>query len=834
MDAAEDELEFVNRDNELAYLKRCFEQAQPALVVLRSPPGFGKSRLTSRLRDVLDSPARRFCMVDPNVRAGTAGLRLHDGYFTQRCAEALNAMAAEGGTGWPLFSEFLKTRRWDRAKDKSLLDLISEIPSAKHLYKVAFDYASRLFGLGDHGAATLLRSDRSDAVKLCAAYVSEALSTSRIVFVVREAQHIDLDSLGYLLSNSGQAPPPDLVFEYTNEKGQFLPEHQKVFLRAGKERGGIAILDVVRLNLEHLELLLRWHVDGSAALQSEAYLAWDGNLRAVLELRFQVGVGIPLAGASGIAGVLANLESNLERHLTSLSGLARLVIAGLIAHVEPIEPATLFRVMGRLDKILAPAAFEEAIDALERIHGFIDRTNVGLRVRNESIAEAAVTAPGFGALIAGAEAALLDHYRSALQASDYRLGSMPIAVRQIFRLAARTQDAVALLHAVRTLSEDVRGAQDQTIYADAVASAIGEMPGLYGSQHDDLIVWAASLSYAVGDWKRATDLLAAKQVQDPYSLAMRAFAMTECGDHDDAMSLAVVLRAKAGQPNERLVADLIEALVIGCRSKGEANQARERLQAILDHPEYRSSPLLGYAYRFFEITDGFVDALPRLRESIVCFERVGFAKSRAYSQLPAAMYLARMGELALARTWLAEAHAVLAGEVRDQHLILNNQAAVELLAEDGDPTVCVELLSTALSTARDDFSELTIVTNLMLAHWRCDAMDLALALADRALAILNDHDFADQDTYWPVCFNIGQVFGAAGLDERRAEALAFPRRMAGSPSVNVDYWRVRYEGSGDAPPGYEYLLSKTLHPLYLSHWVVDLEGLDLLKPEPVQ
>lgn len=832
MDAGEDELEFVNREAELAFLQRCFEQPGPALVVLRSPSGFGKSRLTSRLRVVLDAPARPFCVVDPNVRTAAGGQRLYDGYFIQRCAEALSVMAEQEGAPWLTFVQFLKTKRWVRAKQKSLLDLISELPSAKHLYKIGFDYASRLFGLGDHGASTLLRSDRADAVKICTAYVDHVVADRRITFIIREAQHIDLDSLASLLADPVGSPPPDIIFEYTSENGQFLPEHHKAFLRTARNRGGIAILDIVRLNLEHLELLLRAHVDRTATLATEAYLSWDGNLRAVLELKFQVGVGIPLAGSGGIAGVLANLESNLERHLASLSALERMLVAAVVAHIEPIDQPTLFRVVNRPDRVLTPAAFESALGRLISAHGFLDRSSAGVRVQNESIAAAATTAPGFEALIAGAEAALLEHYRSALQAADYSFGSMPLAVRQIFRLAAQTHDATALLHAVHTLSDEVRNAQDQTIYADTVASAIAETPAFYGSQHDDLVVWAASLAYGVGDWRKAAILLQAKQTQDAFSLTMRAFALTECGAHDEALNLAQTIRAQARRADEKLVAELIEILVIGCRSRGMENDARERLEAILRRPEHQDSPLIGYAYRFFEITDGFVDALPRLQESIAWFERFGFARSRAYSQLPAAMYLARDGQIALARTWLAEAQAVLIDEVRDQHLILNNRAAVELLADDGDPAACVELLSAALCTARDDFSELTIVTNLMLAHWRSGTMETALSLAERALTILEDHDFADQDTYWPVCFNVAQVLQAAGLDDRRAEVLAFPARTAGTPSVNTAYWQVRYEGAGSAPEGYAFLLSKPLHPLYLSHWVVDLEGLNLLRPAP--
>jgi tetratricopeptide (TPR) repeat protein len=313
---------------------------------------------------------------------------------------------------------------------------------------------------------------------------------------------------------------------------------------------------------------------------------------------------------------------------------------------------------------------------------------------------------------------------------------------------------------------------------------------------------------------------------------MRACALQETGGHDEALRLAADVRAKATQADHRLAADLIEALVTGCR--GDHGRARGQLAAMIDDPEYAASPLIGYAYRFFEIVDGFIESLPRLMTSIEVFNRHGFAKSKAYSQLPAAMFRARIGDVAGAMDLINEAQALLAGEVRDQHMVLNNRAAVQLLADAPDFRGAIADLTFALRLARDDFTEITILSNLGLAHHGAGEAEAALDCAEKCMAILESHDFADTDIYWPVAFNAAVVFGAAGRNDRREAALRFPEERGRPRSDNQGYWAFRFGAADIVDDRYRFLAGRPWHPVYLSHWLIDLEGLNLLKTEPPQ
>jgi tetratricopeptide (TPR) repeat protein len=283
---------------------------------------------------------------------------------------------------------------------------------------------------------------------------------------------------------------------------------------------------------------------------------------------------------------------------------------------------------------------------------------------------------------------------------------------------------------------------------------------------------------------------------------MRACALQEIGGHDEALALVLEIRKLAARPEERVAADLIEAIVVGCR--GQHDAARRILSPIIRDPTGLNGPLAGYAYRFFEVFAEPDECLRMLKGSIEVFEKAGFRKSKAYSQLPTAVLIARTGDVDAARSLIAEARRTLEGEVRAQHIILNNAASIELIADAPDFSICKDVLSTALRYARDDYSELTILTNLGLAYWGLNELDAAVDCINKSFVILKDHDFAEIDIFWPVCFNAAQIFSAA-------------------------YWAYRYGETPIIDDRYKFLASRPRHPLYLSHWLIDVDGLNLLR-----
>lgn len=827
--AASETLEFVNRGAELLFLRECFERRQgtPTVIVIRAPAGFGKSRLTDQFSMENPDIGGAFCIVDPSIRGRTGAAALHAGFFLQRCAEALDEKA-QAGQRWPSFGRFLKSQPWKSAGTKKAIDVVSEMPTLGHAYRVLFDYVARAFSFGRFAPKQLLGSDQADAVALCSAYAESILASNRVVLIVREAHHFDLESLRTLLLLNERGSSPDLIFEYTSEDGQFEPEHQKLLLRRAEGHGAVRLLDLLQLEKEHLEYLIRRSISDDLDLSSDYYLSWNGNLRSIVELKFQVGIGRTLSKGAQVVNALGNLNETLADHIDQLSSLERLILALILSNVEAIDRTTLSSVLAAIDPRASQTRAVKAFESLEKRDAFLSRADGMLRIQSETVAIALQDADGMKASVALAEQALRDHYGQLIAAGEFGGTGMANAVRQYFRLCARTRDAAGLLGAVGRLSREIRTAQDQSIYVEIVASAIEADPDLYAGDHDELIDWSASLAYDICDWPRAVALLTIRESKDAFSTIMRACALQEIGGHDEALRLAAeVQNSPAVQPSAILAGRLVEALIVGCQ--GEHTKAREILVALVEEPQFQDSPLLGYAYRFFEVVEGFVECLPRLQASIAWFDRYGFKKSKAYSQLPAAMFLARSGDVAAGRVMIAEARTALSGEVRDQHMILNNEAAVELLDEKPDFLRCRDALLFALRLARDDFTELTILTNLAISYLGSSELSGAIGCVDKCMSILHEHDFADTEIYWPVCFNASLIYGQAGQREKRDAALRFPAENGPRRTDSTEYWEYRFNGATSVDEHHAFLASRPWHPVYLSHWLIDLEGLNLLK-----
>lgn len=765
-----DGLEFINRGEELSFLLRCLAatETRPALILLRSPSGYGKSGLTDKLASNEGCPGRIFCIVDPSIRGRTGSAVLYDGFFEQRCAEALNDKCKSSNALWPSLAQFVRGHSIKAISTRNPFYLISEFPSFERIYKVALEYASRVFSFGNFSPDKLFQSDQADAIAICSSYCEFILKNYNVCMIIREAHHIDLESLRTLLNVSTRHPGPDLIFEYTSTNGSCEPEHHKLFIRAAQERQGIDILELARLERDHLEFLLKLTVRNDFQLSSDYYIRWNGNIRSVIELRFQVSVGKSHLSESLQNNCLTDLSTVLIDHIEHTSSTERLILAIILANTEAIDRPTLLSTLARLAPHSSHTQVEKALRQLEDEHAFVSCANGNFCIQNETVALAIRKTQPMTGMLALAERALRDHYRELLEGNQYCAPGFSNSVRQYFRLCASSRDLIGLEKAVERLSVEILHATDQSIYVESVVSAVEDSPRQFAMGFEGLVAWAASLAYEICDWSRVLKLIDG-QKQDAFSQIMKACALQEIGGHDEALELALHLRDTTSRLDVKLAASLIEVLVIGCR--GYHEDARRILLSIVEDSALGNSPLLGYAYRFFEIVDGFHDALPRLLKSIECFETHCLFKSKAYSQLPAAVLLARSGRIDEARRLIREARNSLSGELRDQYMLLNNACAVDLLSDAPDFKSCIEQLLHALRLARDDFSELTIITNLGIAYLGNSSIKEAVECAERCMAILEDHTFADEDIYWPVCFNAATIFAAAGDHEK--EKLTF-------------------------------------------------------------
>lgn len=832
------EPDFVNRERDIEFLMTALrrdKEPAPALLVIFGPSGRGKSRLTEQLIITcrVEIPTLPFCVVEPDVQVHADTTRLHNGFFLQRCAEQMSRLAQSNAAPWLTFFAYIEARRWRTLKSKKKEDWMSEMPGYKSAYKIALDYVYRAFSIGNYSPDTLLAADSAEAVSICTEYVESVLAGQRVALLIREAQHCDIQSMRTLLQWSRMNADLDIILEYTTQRDlQLDVAHRKLLMRAATDRRNYKLWEVHRLDDRHLEQVIRSCVDATFSIKPEAYQDWDGNLHSVVEMQFQVGVGQRIFNPQQIERVLGSLPLMLSAHLEQLPSLQRMLLAICLVHVESISEDVLQKSVQIVLPITSSSQVQKALCDLAETHRLLEQRDGVYRIPVEAVVDAISQLASFRSLLASAERALRDLYCRQVFDADWSVSGLSIAVRQVFRLCARTQDAVGMLRAADVLSEEIAHAHDQSLYAEIVASAVSANSALYGAEQDRLLLWAATLAYDVGNFEIADRLLVSVNALDEVSELMRACALQECGRHDQAIKIAARLQAKGTSSDIRLAAKLVEALVTGCR--GEYDTARNMLDDVIAEPEYAQSPLLGFAYRFYEVTEDNEQCIDQIQMSIAWFERFNMDKSRASSQAAAAVLLARTGDIVGARSMIAAASEILGEQVRSRHLLLNNVAAVELLSSLPNFLSCVQVLVEALRYVRDDYCEVTVLTNLAIAHCGAGQNESAIGCVDAAMRILEDHDFASIDVYWQVCFNASQVLAAAGLVERSVQLLHWPEERAPIPTQNRSYWDYRYCRTSDLPESWQYLAGRRFHPLYLSLWLIDLEGLNRLRPVPPQ
>lgn len=827
MRSGKDDFKFVNREDELAFLLSLVPPAcqQSSLAIIRAPSGFGKSTLTDKVVDHAKTSEQLVAVIDPSIRLKSGDARVYDGYYIQRCAQDLSRQAK--GNYLSDFNAFSGQRRWKTFKEKKKADVVRKYPNATSLYANFIEYIDRFFSTGDFDAAKVLTSDTRAAITICREYAEFVCDSSSLVSVIREAQHIDHESLRFFLQSNRMFRGQHLIIEYTSDDGRFDPDHEKILMREIDDHPNAHILELAPLGQLHLETLIRTYVKGDFTLTSDYYLEWDGNIRSVMELKYRVGIGRKINGSSDIGRSLIDLKGGLRDRFRELNRLQKLLMAIVVSHVEAIHRHTLLAVAARLDKHSTATARERDLEELVENYRFLESRYEFVYVQNEDVTGSISDIAEFMGMSALAQKGLRDYYMEIINAKDFTAAAMSVAVRQALALCAKTRDTTSMLRLMNRLSGDIRQANDQSVYVDAIVEAVFGKEDLFQAEHEALVDWAAAFAYGTGDFKRAARLLDSLSVLNAYHGTMLACCAQEVGQHQRALDIVRSNRASWHGVDAQLTADLIEMIV--ARSQANIDQARSIFRGVRENEPFNISPLFGYALRFSETINEFPDATPHVLESVDRFERDGLTKSQAYSLLAAAMHLAREGKVTAALESVERASELLVGEIRDQHILLNNKAAVTMLSERPGFEECVTWLNAAMRTSRDDYSDTVILNNLAIANSRAGLLSEAVDCVERMLTILEAPDFADRNIFWGVGFTAMKVFQEAGHMERSDWARVISQEKASRSTTYHAYWEYRFGLRADAEPKFDYMLRFDYHPLFLSHWLIDLEGLMLLK-----
>jgi hypothetical protein len=819
--------EFVNREQDLSLLLGLLPPRHPgsSLIILKAPSGFGKTRLTSRIIEILQSAGVFAVALEPQVRAKSVAHSVYQGFYLQRCAQALDhALKASPGTSSaPDFGTFLKTDRFRRAKAVDLKAAVRQPPGVRAAYHLALELLDRILNTGDHSAKKQLTSDSREAIDTCGRYIRSVVEVMPLVLVVREAQHIDQLSLNFLSDVAGPQTQHSVMLEYTLDTptGDFNQPFVDLIETASlQDARWLHIVELFRLSKPHLQRLLRLTVPDAGEVTGEYYQSWDGNVRVVRQLRFSLSTKRMLDAPLQLQSLKSGAVSQYRVQIQQLTSTGRFALCLLFVHGEAMPRALLGLSLEKLSVLATKGVVEELIETeFVAIH---EGDLLGLD--NEDVAEAVRTDLPLAGNLLLARRVLRDYYQGAV-ANVSTQPHVSFALRQALRFSVELGDMATVEEVISHLSAGVTESADQSWYVAQIAAAVGGRNAeLFADQRDRLLLWAAELAYAISDFRKARNLLRQLSSKSAFSDALLCACCMETGDHGEAAALAEQLIMRTNV-DERFVGRLADLILLRCT--GQIDKARVLWGELHAHPSVGELKLYGYLLRFKELVVDFPDCNDALRASVEWFLERGLRSSAAYSELTLAGDVARQGEEGAAAAAVSRAKELLAPTPRDQHILLNNDVAVSLLSSRANPAECCDKLVRAIPCSGDDYSDLVLYTNLAIAATLADRRELASESISRGIRIAAKPRFADRDVFWGVSFNMrfadSRLTLAFGAELDRLFTELKPH------SLQNDYWQYRMGHASSVPERFHHMLTKPYHPMFLSHWAIDVDGLRALK-----
>ncbi len=813
---------FLNRQDELQALQSLLVDAQgPACVlVLRAPSGFGKTTLVEHLLRIhgdLPGPVLR---VDPGRLSAGHAMRVYEGYFIQRAATALDALAKEGRPGLQPFKAFVETRRKEMLR---AADLGAHVRGARGLlsgaYGLVVELMDRGLGTGRYSATKMLVTDDKLSVEMSRRYLAESLPGKPAVLVVREAQHIDATSLDCFIELAAAARSR-ILLEYTTspeDPQTFRPEHVRPLDRAGIPQDvEFRTLDLIRLESRYVDQLLRDSLKDRPP-DSGFYTSWDGNIRRITELRWSA-----LAGPASPSV----LEQSLLTRFHAMPRESQLLCLLVARHAEPMLAEELQDILLSLAEkqtwLLSHQDVHKRVDALVRPAGFLVETaDRRLAISNDDVAQALARDPRARGLATLASSAIRDYYLGLLTASaDAASRQGAAAARRGLKAAIELSDETGIQHFKAAVDARLAQVADKRIYAAMVLQVLRGNAMVKTPQLDALVDWATRLAFDVGDYALAGEILAFRSSPTAHTNLLDATIACETNQHERTASLAASLAVHAN-PSIGLAARMLQMVLL--RLQGRIGELRILWTGSIAEFD-PASACYGHLLRFRELAWDFDQCTDDLARSTEWFEERGHAQCAAYSRAAMAFHLARQGRFIESREAIDAALASLSSTPHDRHMVLNNRAAIELFAAEPDLDLCDALFGKALQLSSDGYSDLVISINYGIALARLDKPDRARAALDRALGILDQPAFLDREVYWSALFNASQIAQALG-DSELDKAIRLRVEALRPHALQADLWAYRSGAAPSAPDKYAALLNLQHYPLFLSHWLIEPEVL---------
>lgn len=820
------EIEFRNREQEFDRLVERLppRAARSTMTFLRAPSGFGKSRLVDKVLASLPDAGFQYIVVEPEIRARQPSSRIYAWYFVQRAAAAV---PQPNSGAQPSFSKFLKQSNLRRINWRGLYETGKEAYSISKLIKLAIDFAENFFGKNRFKPDAILKDESSFAVDLSRSYVEWLVKHKITILAIREAHLIDLESLRFFMNLHNSIDNVYIIFEYTSSC-EFHSEHQKIVEDCRSSKSDIRIVDLVKLNKKEFLYLLRKYVRENIDEKSDEFIRWNGNLRLVREIKDHVYIESQLSDNYMPIKMVTDVRLLIYDRLNNLNNLMKLIFSIIAVHVESIPEAVLIATILRADGCATHAAIERTLAELINGTRYIRSASGRLWICDEDVASVVLESGTLIRFRVLAERTLREIYLESLSDDGASRIAQPLAFRQAIALCAATGDSAAFAKLIRTLATGAKNAHDQSMYLSLVADALlnSIATGLVVSA--DLVEWAAVTAYEIGNYRLSAELIESIASGDPLRECILAFCCCETDRHELGVEIGTRIQ-KAHSPHSafNILAHLVQiANLFALGRKAEASRIHHALRS---DPEIQNTSLYGYVLRFSELIYNFPDCTDDVVKSINFFAQRNFYASAAYSSLSAAMHLAYEGRVDDAMVLIGSAKRYLEREVRDLHIIYNNEAVVELLSVTPNYEKCLLLLENAAYGATDDFYRAVIENNRLICRWLLGQHEDARRSVEILNGVMDAPKFGNRDVFWTFTFNCFAYLREAGDNESARALMERLKNIKIAELDYEDYWNHRFEGGILASTKYKHLLKFKYHPEYLSHWLVDLDAMSDLR-----
>ncbi len=252
------------------------------------------------------------------------------------------------------------------------------------------------------------------------------------------------------------------------------------------------------------------------------------------------------------------------------------------------------------------------------------------------------------------------------------------------------------------------------------------------------------------------------------------------------------------------------AVLSSYRSLGDISTCL-KIHKILKNSKYKQYKEYGYRNRLVDMYLPRSKTIPYLKKSVKAFNDL--EEQQAKTLITYTHVLGGLGKIRAARKKINKAATLLSGKLLGNHMILVNQAVLNLV-EGNFKDETFSLLNMAETSAIVPFDKLAIIVNKLVWCYENNRFDISKSLEDDAMIIINLEP--DKHIHSLLYYNLYSIYTKQG---KYLEA----RRYLSKAKENMRYCKpVEERITNSITKDNRFIIGKPWHICYLAYWTYDV------------